>query len=220
MCSEQNALIPAPWQLYGEGFILNYWVSPQLSRVWQAFGIHPTWMGKLIQVMVVQYQHSPIGPYDEILILDHHLSFKGRRSTIPLIYVSTAASVQGGRENWGIPKQLAQFEWLRTQEDVYVQIKNATGELSLNLPLNASGLPITVNTHHLPHALLSIQQSFNDRHYRFSPQASGQAIRLQHAKWQVEGQLFPDFSLAKPMGSFHIPRFQMQFPVADITSTL
>ena len=207
---------PAPWQLYGEGFILNYWLSPKLCQEWQSFGIAPSLLGKMIQVMVVQYHHSPVGPYDELLILDHQLSFKGRRSSIPLIYVSTEDSVVCGRENWGIPKQLAQFEWLRNHDRVYVQVKSPQGEISIQLPIQSASIPFPVNTQRLPQALLKLQQDLNGNLYAFSPQASGQAIRLNSSEWQCEGHLFPDFSLAKALGCFHIPSFNMQFPIAEI----
>ena len=71
----------------------------------------PSPIGRLIQVLLVRYQHSPVGPYDELLILDHPLISKWRLSSIPKIFVSTEISVQHGQQLWGIPKELATFEW-------------------------------------------------------------------------------------------------------------
>ena len=44
--------------------------------------------------MWVRYHASPIGAYDELLILDHPLFRQRRLSTIPKIFVSTESSVQ------------------------------------------------------------------------------------------------------------------------------
>ena len=60
-----------PWHLSGEGYILNYWLSPLLIRSFQPFGLAESRFGRLVQVMLVRYHTSPVGPYDELLFLDH-----------------------------------------------------------------------------------------------------------------------------------------------------
>ena len=62
-----------PWHLQGEAFILNYWISPQFIRQYKAFRIAPSPIGRVVQVMLVRYHQSPVGPYDELLLLDHPL---------------------------------------------------------------------------------------------------------------------------------------------------
>ena len=74
---------------------------------------HTTGLGL---AMLVQYSSSPAGPYDELLY-----ALPCRRPTmgfqlmatrrIPAIFVSTQASVVNGRLNWGVPKNLARFQW-------------------------------------------------------------------------------------------------------------
>ena len=41
--SDQSRLCPAPWQLQGEAYILNYWLSPQFLKQAQPFGSTQRW---------------------------------------------------------------------------------------------------------------------------------------------------------------------------------
>ena len=49
--SDQIRLCPTPWQLQGEAYILNYWLSPQFLKQAQPFGLTPSFLGRLVQVM-------------------------------------------------------------------------------------------------------------------------------------------------------------------------
>lgn len=70
-------------------------------------------------VMIISYSDSNVGPYDELLFaipcknpsINNELLPSYR---IPVIYVSTEASVRNGRKNWGIRKELANFNWKHT----------------------------------------------------------------------------------------------------------
>lgn len=217
MSSKITPEAPAPWHLVGEGFILNYWVNAHNAKAWSEFGILPTQLGKMLQVILVQYHDSNVGPYDELLILDHHLSWKGQRSFIPHIFVSTEASVINGQNNWGIPKQFANFEWIRSTEKLYVQVNSTLGELSLEIPLHTNTVTIPINTQHLPPALFKLEQRWQGQSFKFSPIASGEATSLKPARWKIKGNIFPDFSQARALGSFHIHQFNMTFPKAQIS---
>lgn len=59
---------------------------------------------------MVHYEHTPVGPYDEVF---GAVAFRqGRRlsASVPFIAVNSAVSLVGGRSNWSLPKTLAQFE--------------------------------------------------------------------------------------------------------------
>ena len=40
-----------PWHLQGEGFILNYWITPHFIREFQSFRIAPSPLGRVVQVL-------------------------------------------------------------------------------------------------------------------------------------------------------------------------
>jgi acetoacetate decarboxylase len=69
--------------------------------------------------MLVDYEQSPVGPYQELLFIPGRFQFGRRRYyMVTQIYVSTQVSVENGQENWGIPKQLAQFHFETVDERV------------------------------------------------------------------------------------------------------
>lgn len=61
---------------------------------------------------LVRYAETPVGPYGEILVSPLILADSiPPASCVPFIAVDSIASVHGGRENWGLPKVMAQFDW-------------------------------------------------------------------------------------------------------------
>jgi hypothetical protein len=122
-CGDQNVPIaPAPWQLAVE----DSWVCP--------FWFNKKKHGHLLLsdsdkadscdygvgiVMIVSYHDCPVGAYDELLIM---VPFKNPSISgevlpcyrIPIIFVSSEASLRNGRRNWGIRKELADFQWVKS----------------------------------------------------------------------------------------------------------
>ncbi|KAG7095410.1 hypothetical protein E1B28_006159 [Marasmius oreades] len=71
--------------------------------------------------MVVQYDESPVGPYDELIYVPGRFKHKDGSVAfrITRIYVSTKDSTENGRRNWNIPKQVAKFEYTRDPSSPY-----------------------------------------------------------------------------------------------------
>jgi hypothetical protein len=63
----------------------------------------------LVGLAAVRYLPGGALDYDELLVAVPSLGRGGLRVTIPQIWVDSPASAQGGRELWGLPKQLATF---------------------------------------------------------------------------------------------------------------
>ena len=205
-----------PWHLQGDAFILNYWLTPNFIKHNHAFHIAPSPIGRVVQVILVRYHESPVGPYDELLLLDHPLISKRRLSSIAKIYVSTEASVVHGQHFWGIPKQLAEFEWVIKDDVAYCTISFEQQEMSLCLYKYKHSQTFYMNSHHLPARLLNIQQTWQGLHYQFSPQFRGKLCKLKQAAWKNTLDIFPDFSQAKYLHSFYVPEFQLTLPKAKI----
>jgi len=205
-----------PWHLQGDAFILNYWLTPNFIKHNHAFHIAPSPIGRVVQVILVRYHESPVGPYDELLLLDHPLISKRRLSSIAKIYVSTETSVVHGQHFWGIPKQLAEFEWVIKDDVAYCTISFEQQEMSLCLYKYKHSQTFYMNSHHLPARLLNIQQTWQGLHYQFSPQFRGKLCKLKQAAWKNMLDIFPDFSQAKYLHSFYVPEFQLTLPKAKI----
>lgn len=205
-----------PWHLHGDAFILNYWLTPNFIKHNHAFHIAPSPIGRVVQIILIRYHESPIGPYDELLLLDHPLISKRHLSSIAKIYVSTETSVIHGQYFWGIPKQLAQFEWVIKDDVVYCTISFEQQEMSLCLYKYKHSQTFYINSHHLPARLLNIQQTWQGLHYQFSPQFRGKLCKLKQVAWKNTRNIFPDFSQAKYLHSFYVPEFQLTLPKAKI----
>lgn len=207
---------PPPWHLNGDAFIMNYWLSPALTKASAHFGIAPSYLGRMVQVMLVRYETSPVGPYDELLLLDHSIKYGGSLSFIPKIYVSTEVSVQHGQALWGIPKELAQFEWLERENTCYCQIQFGEQIMSIKLMKKPATQTASVSSKYLPDLILKIKQHDQSRTFSFAPQFSGALKPMQSIEWINTLDIFPDFSKATALKSFYIPEFQLIFPEAQI----
>jgi hypothetical protein len=64
----------------------------------------------VVGVAFARYVPGGVLAYDELLVAVPSLDRAALRYTIPQIWVDSPVSQQGGRELWGIPKQLAGFE--------------------------------------------------------------------------------------------------------------
>jgi hypothetical protein len=119
---------PAPWTLKVE----DSWILPfsydsrthciiQKSQSDRDFA-----RSGLGTVMIVKYVSSDAGPYDEIIFLTPTSFPKIHGEWIPpyrlpIIYVSTEASLRNGRKNWGIRKELANFTWSKSYGFMYTR---------------------------------------------------------------------------------------------------
>ncbi|KAG0649548.1 hypothetical protein D0Z07_3489 [Hyphodiscus hymeniophilus] len=139
MASAENAITAAspPWKLKATVYSFMMYVSAKHARVLssgKAFLYSPLeatspfakdkLVGGLGMVQVIRYSESPVGPYDELLIIpgafeyDVEVDKKGKTDfakkknlRITKIYVSQKKTCWNGRINWNIPKHLARFSF-------------------------------------------------------------------------------------------------------------
>lgn len=206
--------VPAPWHLYGKGYIMVFRFSREfvqtnsfLAKEWM-----PWFKGGFGSVMLVDYQHSEVGPYKELLFIPGRFSFWGQKHyTISKIYVSTESSVQNGRANWAIPKELAEFDWQGSSNDEQVTI-NIRGEKVMEINLRAKGPRFPINTRIFP---LSVGQEAEDQVLITHPYGRGCGRLASVNMLSVNSACFPDISAIKPLMTFRVDPFQMVFPPAQ-----
>ncbi len=167
--------------------------------------------------MCVRYHASPIGAYDELLILDHPLFRQRRLSTIPKIFVSTESSVQHGQQLWGIPKELASFDWDIQDRQMSCKIQHADLQFAIQLE-KCNTQRSFIDSHYIPAALLKIQQTWQGKSYQFNPSFRGRLIPLKYTSWQSNPSLFPDFNQTRFINGFYVPEFELTFPEAEIST--
>jgi acetoacetate decarboxylase len=106
---------PAPWNLKGYAFnsfhLLDIaTVSPMIPSDLEIVSLLP---GKTLgNVYVSAYTKGSILDYNELIISPALVRYQKRVcSWISHIYVDNSDSVAGGREIWGLPKEIADFTW-------------------------------------------------------------------------------------------------------------
>ncbi|MCY7413061.1 MAG: acetoacetate decarboxylase family protein [Salinibacterium sp.] len=129
-----------PWHLAGSLLVSVFLVPPDaLPVIVIPDGRRPLRWGRRVIVGAAFVHYVPPGvlEYDEFLVAVPSFGRGGLRVTITQIWVDSAASVAGGRELWGIPKQLAQFGRTQTLADVATRSVTSSGDTataSMTLP--------------------------------------------------------------------------------------
>jgi hypothetical protein len=107
---------PEPWHLGGRLLVSTFRVPaahlPGALLDAVPAGHRPLTVAGALPVTAAFAHYRPGGvlAYEELLVAVGVRCGVALRSTIPLIWVTSQASLQGGRELWGIPKELADIE--------------------------------------------------------------------------------------------------------------
>ncbi|HEX4916864.1 MAG TPA: acetoacetate decarboxylase family protein [Limnobacter sp.] len=210
---------PAPWQLQGHGLIvlLKSATARALADPAIEQAMVPGLRSRFAVLMLVNYQHSNVGPYQELLYIPGSAQFDGRRHlTISNIWVSSQASVDNGRRNWGIPKQLANFSW-QTQPDGGQRVRVAhAGQTLIDLRYQGKGWACPVHTALVPGFMRTLVQSLDGQRYVYTPSAKGRCKLASIQQLSTPSALFPAIQTGDVVAAFEASQFQMTFPVAHV----
>lgn len=217
---------PAPWELCGRAYISVLRFDP--ARLDEDRHLAPSLRGRRVSspyafLMFVDYSRSAVGPYHELLFIPGRYTTDDQRRyfSISRIFVSSMDSVVNGRRNWGIPKDIAQFD-VRYGDQGLDRVRltqNGRQIASLDYrrtQLSTITLPVT--TALLPSSLRTLVQHQEGRSFHYAPSARGwiQHAKLVHA--ESDPELFPDLAAARPLLTVQCPRFRMRFPVARVSA--
>lgn len=207
---------PPPWLLEGSGLMIFYQFKPTFtlgnSNVSHlSSGIYKAGFGCL---MLVDYQKSDCGAYQELLLIPGKFKFGNKRFySISDICVSTQESVDNGIKNWGIPKFKADFEWYKYDKNKeHICIKKED-EIILDIEFSHHSLKFPVSTKLIP---LSIVQEYNGQKILTQPKSKGKGQWAKIQKLNINEKLFPDVSILKPLAVIKVSDFKMTFPVPTI----
>lgn len=212
---------PAPWQLQGSAYICVLNCPPDLLEN-ESF-VSDSLRGRRqnnspVLMMFVDYISSPVGPYHEILFIPGFFKFEDdtKHFSISRIFVSSQDSVINGRRNWGIPKELAQFEVEYANNDVDHVVVKREGKPAVELSFRSWPLPMPFTTAILPKSLITLRQHYDDVSFTFNPKARGWLRPARLTEIQVNSAEFPPIQLEHVKFVFKVTRFQMCFPEAII----
>lgn len=104
-----------PWTLHGYAFQTLQLIDIDRVRplIPPELKIVSIWPGKTLGgVYLSRYESGSVLEYSELLVIAAFLSYEGKfGGWVSHIYVDNSDSVAGGREIWGLPKELAEFIW-------------------------------------------------------------------------------------------------------------
>jgi hypothetical protein len=163
--------------------------------------------------MLVDYHTSGVGPYRELLFIPGQFQFPGgKRYSITKIFVSTIASVVNGQENWGIPKELADFQIQPTHNNADRILVSRDGQPFFDLTVRGFGPKVPMMTRIIP-LNLSLGQEYEGKSFYTQPHASGWVSLAQIIHKNVKSSYFPDFTAISPLVVLRATDFRMTFPV-------
>ena len=214
MHNQPTALAEAPWSLTGKGFMFLYnfpkdWANKANFMPVEQVG---DFQGGLGTLMLVDYEHSNVGPYQELLLIPGKFSWQKFKSyAIARIWVSSNASVVNGRNNWGIPKNIAQFSIATPfpRHETW-SVADAEGQTFFQAHLSFGRIPIPIHTALLPFPLLQLWQG---KHFltKFSGFGMGRLAKLESLA--IHQHIFPDISAKRPLIGLRVDPFHIRFPV-------
>jgi hypothetical protein len=206
-------IAPAPWNLTGNAYFMVYRFSKKFVQEngFLADYQQDRFLGYVGTVMLVDYKTSGVGAYQELLFIPGMFTFNWKKMfSITKIYVSSQDSVYNGIENWGIPKELADFDWKQNDdgsEDITVKFE---GKQFFKTTIKKGFLSFPITTSIFP---LQIVQKLRKDLIITNPTAKGNATLSKIKSIVVDKTLFPDLSKASPLLTMKVKDFEMTFNV-------
>ena len=203
---------PAPWQLRADGYLLLLRPT-HLSAAYRA----EAQVGSWAYAIFADYASSPVGPYRELLFIPGAVKL-GRQllPTITKIYVSTQASVDNGRANWGLPKELAAFTVEHRSRRLDHLTMRVDSKIAVDLTLESVGPRLPLASWMLPASVRTLGQQLDGTTFVVVPSASGrmQWARVKHAWSDVT--LFPELAPASIVAVIKLSKVVLTFPEATL----
>lgn len=203
---------PAPWQLTGNAYIMLYKFPKEFvfENGFLADFQKSRFIGYVGAVVLVDYHSSNIGPYQELLFIPGMFTFDWKKVfSISKIYVSTPESVENGQNNWGIPKEIASFDWDKNSKGITEVLVSKEGKPFFSIELKERLFSIPFKSSIFP---FKIFQRKSADLFVTQPSVYGKIGIVSAKKIVVNNKYFPDISKVKPLITFKLNDFVMYFP--------
>lgn len=216
-------LAPAPWQLRGQGyaFLMKMPEAVLADCPFTPTSLRKSRRSPLSLALLVDYQDSAVGPYQELLFIPGSFDFGHgqRQPSISRIYVSSQASVLNGRRNWGIPKDRCDFDLSLHHEGIdRAVLTSDDGRRIADMTLSSSGPTLPLPGHWLPATWRTLAQIWEGKVFTLAPSAQGSCRAAKVLDWHFDPKLFPDLARGRCLAAVKIPQFTMTFPEPRVRS--
>ncbi|MEO6699326.1 MAG: hypothetical protein ABIR53_06530 [Paraperlucidibaca sp.] len=217
-----KTLAPAPWTLTGQGYLIALKMPDEMldNCPFTPTALRRSRRSNLSFAMLVNYDNSPAGSYQELLFIPGSFQFSdARRASISRIYVSSLASVVNGRRNWGIPKDRCNFALDFNDHGIdSARLTADNGDMIAELLLSHSGPKLPLPTTLLPKAMRTLSQIWEGREYTLTPSTTGHGKWAKVIDWTFNADYFPDLAQGRCVGAMKITDFTMVFPEPRVRS--
>ena len=208
--------VPPPWRLRGSGYVFLFTFKPWFLR---SGGFVPPELGEgfegqLGALVLAEYRLSPVGPYRELLFLaGRNRRWRNHRFSITRAYVSTEASAVNGRENWGIPKQTAEFEVIQGKDGAerVIVLRDGLAEVDLKVA-PAGGLPLPAVSLLTPPSWRTIVQFRDGKAYETRSSGRGMLRLASLLDFRTLPTAFPDLNKGELVGGFRLAALRLRLP--------
>jgi hypothetical protein len=207
---------PAPWNLTGNGVVLLYHFPKDFNyqHGFMAGFQQRDYLGWLGAVMVVDYQTSAVGPYSELLFMPGLIRTSGKLGfSISKIYVSSEASKINGYQNWGIPKEQADFTFTEKPGGFLAVAVARHEQVFFEAHVKRWGWPLPVTSKLLPCTRIIQQQHQHLLLTRIAATGKIQLCSLKHVNTNPD--FFPPINQLKCLAAFSVWDFRMTFPLPE-----
>jgi hypothetical protein len=212
---------PAPWRLGGRGYI-SLLKAPKTLLDDTRF-LPPSLHGKrsakpYALMMFVDYDESPVGPYHELLFIPGSFGFEDgkRHLSISRIFVSSMDSVVNGQRNWGIPKDVAQFDVQYGDAGLDRVRVSKDGHTFAELDYRPGWLGMPFSTGLMPKSLRTLAQHHDEKTFIYAPEARGSIKLARLRSATVDAAVFPDIGQCRSLLTVKVTGFDMGFPVSRV----
>lgn len=207
---------PAPWTLRGRGYICMFRAPAALLD--DGKFLAPSLRGKrgtsrFCYMMFVDYRESPVGPYHELLFIPGTFPFEDgkRHLSIGRIFVSSLDSVVNGRRNWGIPKDLAQFDVHYGEQGLDRVRVSLDGKVFAEMDFKSWPISLPFSTAILPDSWVTLGQHYEEQSFVYRPSANGWVRPGSLKRSWFDPEVFPDLAQATTLLTVGVPDFNMTF---------
>lgn len=192
----------APWSLQGNAAVILL-RGPRRGR-----GLLRGWSA----LAFVDYAGSAVGPYREFLILDRLLRRGGRAGgTVEQIWVDSQRSVDSGRANWGIPKDMAEFTHHRGATEQWSVAVGGSPLASVELRPVGPSLPVAK-----PRFGAYLLQTRAGRAFATPISIAGMIRVARVVRIEVDPARGVDLQQRRPVAAIVVTRGRMRFHAAEI----
>jgi hypothetical protein len=168
-------------------------------------------------MIYVDYKDSPVGPYKELLFNPPKFRMDNRSCRmISKIFVSTPESVVNGRDNWGIPKTLAQFESRKLKNGWERITVSSEGVVFAELTFSSVRFGMHYSDRWFPERFRTMAQPYQGRCYFYAPVTSTMMKMGRLRESKIDSKLFPDVSKGKVTLCVRLEGFRMWIPAATV----